>query len=131
MNRVTRRKLIVLAGVALACTAAMRVRAGPARVGVKSLVGTGPASSVAAIETQATAADLAPLLEQVAEWIDQLRDRGQSTLLSPVGHVQREFRLGYNRTCALIDELARRGEWTIAFDGDGHRYARIHPKVAG
>ena len=131
MNRVTRRKLIVLAGAALAGTATMRVWAGPARVGVKSPVGTGPASSFAAIGTQATAADLDPLREQVAEWIDQLRGRGQGTLLSPIGRVQREFRLGYNRTCTLIDELARRGEWTIAFDGDGHRYARIHPKVAG
>jgi DNA segregation ATPase FtsK/SpoIIIE-like protein len=131
MNRVTRRKLIVLAGAALAGTAAMRVWAGPARIGVKAPAGTGPASSVAAIGPQATAADPDPLREQVAEWIDQLRDRGQGILLSPVGRVQREFRLGYNRTCTLIDELARRGEWTIAFDSDGHRYARIHPKVAG
>lgn len=131
MNRVTRRKLIVLAGAALAGAATMRVWAGPARVGFKAPIGTEPPSSVAAIETRATAAELDPLLAQVGEWIDQLRGRGQGTLLSPVGRVQREFRLGYNRTCALIDALARRGEWTIAFDDEGKRYARIHPKVVG
>lgn len=131
MNRITRRKLIVLAGAAFASAATMRVWAKPIRGVAIGPIGNEPLSSTAAIEPQAAPAGLDPLVGQVAEWIDQLRGRGQSTLLSPVGRVQREFRLGYNRTCTLIDELARRGEWTIAFDNEGNRYARIHAKVVG
>jgi hypothetical protein len=129
MNRVTRRKLLVLAGAALAGSATTRVWAGSALASVRVPFGAQAPSPTAAIELQATAAELDPRLEQVSQWIGQLRGRGQTILLSPVGRVQREFRLGYKRTCALIDALAERGEWTIVFDDDGKRYARIHPKV--
>jgi hypothetical protein len=54
-----------------------------------------------------------------------LRSRGQTHLFYPVSRLQREFRLGYVRACALADLLAHRGEWTIRFSTDGTRYARI------
>jgi hypothetical protein len=71
-----------------------------------------------------------PLLEPTIAWLGQLRRHGQIHLLHPVSRLQREFLIGYNRTCALADSLARCGEWTIAFSADGTRYARIHARVA-
>lgn len=69
-----------------------------------------------------------PLLDAAAAWVERLRQRGQTHLFYPVSRLQREFRIGYSRTCALVDSLARRGEWTVGFSGDGTRYARIHSR---
>lgn len=71
-----------------------------------------------------------PLLPQAAAWIEQLRCSGQLTLLYPISRLQREFRIGYSRTCALVDALAQCGEWVIAFAADGSRYARLERKEA-
>lgn len=75
--------------------------------------------------TPTTCDTVDPILEQAAAWIDELRQRGQTHLFYPVSRLQREFRIGYQRTCALADSLARRDEWTIRLSGDGTRYARI------
>ncbi|WP_157201857.1 hypothetical protein [Massilia sp. Root335] len=85
----------------------------------------GPADRVAPESTATSCDTVDPILEQAAAWIDQLRQRGQTHLFYPVSRLQREFRIGYQRTCALADSLARRGEWTIGLSGDGTRYARI------
>jgi DNA segregation ATPase FtsK/SpoIIIE-like protein len=72
----------------------------------------------------------APLLDQAAAWIDDLRMRGQTHLFYPVSRMQRKFRIGYRATCVLADMLAQRGEWMVRFSGDGTRYARIHPRMS-
>jgi DNA segregation ATPase FtsK/SpoIIIE-like protein len=66
------------------------------------------------------------LLPEARQWVDRLRAHGTTKLLYPVSNLQREFRLGYARACALADRLAQRGEWTVAYDEGGTRYARIH-----
>jgi hypothetical protein len=67
-----------------------------------------------------------PLLPEARQWVDRLRGRGTTKLMYPVSNLQREFRLGYARACALADCLAQHGEWTVAYDDNGTRYARIH-----
>jgi hypothetical protein len=74
---------------------------------------------------EAVAHPVGPLPEPAVAWIGRLRSRGQTHLFYPVSRLQREFRLGYVRACALADLLAHRGEWTIRFSTDGTRYARI------
>jgi len=71
-----------------------------------------------------------PLLPEAAAWIAQLRSDGQDILLYPISRLQRHLRIGYNRTCALMEALAQRGDWTICFGEDGTRHARLHPQVA-
>jgi DNA segregation ATPase FtsK/SpoIIIE-like protein len=66
-------------------------------------------------------------LEQVTAWIARLRQQQINVLAGPVSRLQREFRLGYRRACALAQRLEQHGEWTIFFDGAGARSARIHP----
>jgi DNA segregation ATPase FtsK/SpoIIIE-like protein len=66
-----------------------------------------------------------PLLPQAAAWIARLRDSGQDVVLYPISRLQREFRIGYSRTCALVDALAFENHWIIAFAEDGTRYARL------
>lgn len=88
----------------------------------------GPADGVAPASTATSCDTIDPILEQAAAWIDQLRQRGETHLFYPVSRLQREFRTGYQRTCALADSLAQRGEWTIGLSGDGTRYARILAK---
>lgn len=70
-----------------------------------------------------------PLLAAAIAWIDQLRQRREMHLFYPVSRLQRQFRIGYNRTCALADSLTERGEWSIGFSADGTRYARIQAWV--
>ena len=82
---------------------------------------------IAAPETSPAAED--PLLHDAAAWIDQLGQSGQTVLPYPVSRLQREFHIGYMRTCALADALAARGKWTVGFASDGVRYAHIHQKV--
>ncbi|KFI08310.1 hypothetical protein [Massilia sp. BSC265] len=66
-----------------------------------------------------------PLLAQACAWIGQLRCAGEEILLYPVSRLQRQFRVGYSRSCALAQALARRGEWVIGFTEDGTRFARL------
>jgi DNA segregation ATPase FtsK/SpoIIIE-like protein len=68
-----------------------------------------------------------PLLLDAAAWIAQLHGDGQDVLLYPISRLQRRLRIGYHRTCALMDALAQRGAWTIAFGADGTRHALLHP----
>jgi len=120
MNRHKRRKLLGLA-------------AGTIAAGMVS-----PAARAAGLRAPATAAGpprpapadvAAPLLDEAAAWIDDLRTRGQTHLFYPVSRLQRKFRIGYAATCTLADMLVQRGGWTIRFSGDGTRYARIHPRL--
>lgn len=67
-----------------------------------------------------------PLLGPAIAWVSQLRQSGVTELLYPVSRLQRQFLIGYDRTCRLADSLAERAEWTIDFSADGTRYARIH-----
>lgn len=67
-----------------------------------------------------------PLLPEARQWVDRLRARRTTKLMYPVSNLQREFGLGYTRACALAEGLAQRGEWTVAYDDGGTRYARIH-----
>lgn len=78
----------------------------------------------AMLRTEETSED--PLLRDAGQWIDRLRARGTTRLMYPVSNLQREFRLGYARACALADSLAQHGEWTVTYDDNGTRYARIH-----
>ncbi|MGJ7917816.1 hypothetical protein ACI48D_20345 [Massilia sp. LXY-6] len=118
MDQLKRRKFLGLSGAAVVALLVLP-RAGAARV---RLLPTG--------ETARHAGGAAePLLEQALAWVDQLRQRGQTHLFYPVSRLQREFLIGYGRTCALADSLAQRGEWTIGFSGDGTRYARIHARA--
>jgi hypothetical protein len=75
-------------------------------------------------------ADASPLLEPAADWVERLRKRGQTHVFYPAARLGRVLRVGRDQTVALAGMLARRGEWTIAYDADGTRYARIHAKVA-
>ncbi len=70
---------------------------------------------------------LASDLEQATAWIARLRHQQINLLAGPVSRLQREFRLGYGRACALAQRLEQHGEWTIFADGAGARSARIHP----
>ena len=67
-----------------------------------------------------------PLLLEASQWVDRQRGCGTTILVHPVLRLQREFRLGYARACALADHLAQRGEWTVDYDEGGTRYACIH-----
>jgi hypothetical protein len=117
MSRFKRRKFLRLSGAAIA-TLLILPRARAAEVCVR------PGRADA---NRSNAAD--PLLEPAIAWIGQLRQRGETHLLYPVSRLQRHFRTGYSRTCALADSLAERGAWTISFSADGTRYARIHASV--
>lgn len=70
-----------------------------------------------------------PLLPQACAWIAERREAGEDILLYPISRLQRQFRLGYSRSCALVEALAQRGEWRIAFAADGTRFARLGPEV--
>jgi hypothetical protein len=70
---------------------------------------------------------LASDLEQATAWIARLRQQQITVLAGPVSRLQREFRLGYGRACALAQCLEQHGEWTIFVDGAGARSASIHP----
>jgi hypothetical protein len=120
MNRNKRRKLLGLA----AGTIAAGMLSVPARAGRLRATVAAPGTA-----RPAPADVAAPLLDEAAAWIDELRTRGQTHLFYPVSRLQRKFLIGYGATCALADMLAQRGEWTIRFSGDGTRYARIHPRA--
>lgn len=66
-----------------------------------------------------------PLLPAAAVWIERLRDQGEDILLYPISRLQREFRIGYSRTCVLMEALTLDKHWIIAFAEDGTRYARL------
>jgi len=66
-----------------------------------------------------------PLLPQAAAWVEALRAQGEEILLYPISRLQREFRIGYSRSCALVEVLALDKYWTIAVAEDGSRYARL------
>lgn len=129
MNGFKRRKLLGLAaGAVVMGTALPRARATGGWSRLNQEVGAQAVSAPHnAAEVSADAAE--PLLALAAAWVDRLRQRGQTHLFYPVSRLQREFLLGYGRTCAMADVLAQRGEWRIGFSSDGTRYARIHPKV--
>jgi hypothetical protein len=69
------------------------------------------------------------LIEQARAWIDQLRGAGETRVLHPVSRLQRTLRTGYSRTCAVVATLEQEGKWTIAYTGDGTRYARLHGRT--
>jgi DNA segregation ATPase FtsK/SpoIIIE-like protein len=127
VNSLIRRKLLgVLGSGAMAGIALLILRPGSAgqRANVKAgelavfPVQNGMPLAGEAIED--------PLLPEASQWVDRLRARGTTKLAYPVSNLQREFRLGYARACALADCLAQRGEWTLAYDDGGTRHARIH-----
>jgi len=70
-----------------------------------------------------------PLLPQACAWIGALRESGETVLPYPISRLQRQFRIGYGRTCALVHALAQRGEWRIVFDEDGTRFAHLNPEL--
>ncbi len=130
MTNVTRRK--VLAVLAMAVAAPVHLRAASAtgsveETGTRPVQVPRPPSAIASV-LGTDCVDEDPLLHRATEWIDQLRQRGQTTVLYPVSRLQREFLIGYMRTCALADALAQRGEWTILFMSDGTRYALVQQK---
>jgi hypothetical protein len=126
VNSLIRRKLLgVLGSGIIAGTALLMMR--PGRVLRVNVEAGGPALFPArSALPPAGEAGEDPLLPEARQWIDRLRGRGTTRLMYPVSNLQREFRLGYARTCALADCLAQHGEWTIAYDDNGTRYARIH-----
>jgi len=66
-----------------------------------------------------------PLLPEAAAWIEDLRSQGEEVVLYPISRLQRQFRIGYSRTCALVDALAHDRHWRIEFGPDGTRSARL------
>ena len=66
-----------------------------------------------------------PLFSEAAAWVERLRDQGDDVLLYPISRLQRQFRIGYSRTCALVEALALDKYWIIEFAEDGSRYARL------
>lgn len=127
MNSLKRRKLLTALGrSAMAGIALLLVRTGRAhaRPGDKADASIPFPSQGDASSARGAAED--PLLAQAVGLIDRLRGRGTTVLAYPVSRLQREFSLGYSRACALADQLAQRGEWTIGYSDDGVRYARIH-----
>ncbi|MDN4051750.1 hypothetical protein QPK32_01455 [Massilia sp. YIM B02763] len=64
-----------------------------------------------------------PLWPEVIAWIDGLRHQGETILPYPISRLQRQFRIGYSRSCALVDALALDRHWTIEFTEDGKRCA--------
>lgn len=130
MNGIKRRKVLsILAATAAAGVSIRTAWAASLSASTRSRPNSMPelGSAIAAPDTNLTAVD--PLLHSAAAWIDQLRQRGQTLLPYPVSRLQREFHIGYTRTCALADTLAARGEWTVGFGSDGVRYAHIHQNV--
>ncbi|MBK4735233.1 hypothetical protein [Noviherbaspirillum pedocola] len=77
-------------------------------------------------EVQGESPTLASDLEQASAWIARLRQQQIHVLAGPVSRLQREFRLGYGRACALAQCLEQHGEWSLFVDGAGARSARIH-----
>lgn len=67
------------------------------------------------------------LLAQARAWIDGLRKQGQVFVPYPISQLRRTLRIGYTRTCALVELLAELGEWTIGYRPEGGRFARIQP----
>jgi hypothetical protein len=66
-----------------------------------------------------------PLLPEAAAWVERLRNEGDDILLYPISRLQREVRIGYSRTCALVEALALDQHRIIEFAEDGSRYARL------
>jgi hypothetical protein len=127
VDSLIRRKLLgVLAGGAMAGVASQVLSLGRAaqRVNIKAGELTYFPLGGATVDAGETSED--PLLPEARQWVDRLRARGLTKLMCPVSNLQREFGLGYARACALAECLAQRGEWTVAYDGGGTRYARIH-----
>jgi DNA segregation ATPase FtsK/SpoIIIE-like protein len=62
------------------------------------------------------------LMEDAAAFIDQrFVQQGHSLVRLPVSTLQRQFRLGYRRACALLLALVNRNGWVITSDVDGVR----------
>lgn len=66
-----------------------------------------------------------PLWPEAIAWVEGLRGQDEAILLYPISRLQRQFRIGYTRTCALVEALALDRHWTIEFAADGSRYARL------
>lgn len=127
MNSLIRRRLLgVLAGGAIAGVALQVLRAGRAGQRVNAKAGELAFFPIRSATVGAGEPSEDPLLREASQWVDRQRGRGTTILVHPVSRLQREFGLGYARACALADHLAQRGEWTVDYDEDGTRYARIH-----
>ncbi|WP_312548727.1 hypothetical protein [Massilia sp.] len=130
MTDITRRKMLTVLAMAVAAPIPLRAAWAPGsaeEAGTRPVQVPQPHSAIAPPGTDSVEED--PLLQRATEWIGQLRQRGQATVLYPVSRLQREFRIGYMRTCTLANALAQRGEWTIASTDDGTRYALVHYKA--
>lgn len=128
MDGIKRRKLLV--ALATAAATGVSLRAAMAADSLRETMSrAAPAPRPAGAMPAPNLAAADPLLQSAAEWINRLRQSGQTTLPYPISRLQREFLIGYGRTCALANALAQRGEWTVAFGSDGVRYAHIHQKV--
>jgi hypothetical protein len=90
----------------------------------KLLIALAGGAALPALAAPAASTD-DPLLAQARAWVRARRSRGERVVPYPVGRLQRTLRIGYRRTCALVDALAARGEWTIAYRPDGSRYALL------
>lgn len=123
MNSLIRRKLLGLLGSSAMARPALLLPL-PRPIPQHSSTGTGGPARLP--EPQAGESGDDPLLPDALQWVERLRGHGTAVLLYPVSRLQREFMLGYTRACALAGCLAQRGEWTIAYDAAGTRFARIH-----
>lgn len=124
MQHLIRRKLMIaLLGAAAAPGLAGSVR-------MRAAGGSAPECPYVIPSAEPDAAMLA-LAGEAARWIARMHQQGQIILPYPVSRLQREFLTGYSYTCAVARLLADAGHWTIAFTGDGQRYARLHPVVQG
>lgn len=83
------------------------------------------AGADSSMQASIVAGAAAPLLPEAARWIEGLRSQGEEVVLYPISRLQRQFRIGYSRTCALVDALAHERHWRIEFGEDGTRSARL------
>lgn len=129
-----RRKLLVFFNAVAAGSAVAAVRPVRCAVALDSEAGEhSPASLTTAASVGPGSENAADdqIFQDALEWVAQLHAGGDTVLFYPISRLQRWSRLGYNRSCALAAQLEQHGQWTIGFDKDGTRYARLHPQEHG
>jgi hypothetical protein len=88
------------------------------------LAGSGLAglAGLALIHVRAARPRTDQLMADAAAFIDQrFVQQGHSLVRLPVSTLQRQFRVGHRRACALLLALVNRNGWVITSDVDGVR----------
>lgn len=65
------------------------------------------------------------LIDRAMAFLSRRYAHGEQVFAFPVSRLQREFRLGYRKACALAEALHATGSWRLRTRPNGTRYARI------